>query len=943
MRFYEDVTKTSENRLKPRSYYIPSGKSEYKLLNGIWDFHYYKKDIDIEENITEWDKIEVPSCWQLLGYENPNYSNTNYPYPCDPPFVPDDNPCGVYKRDFTLDSVWGKVYFVFEGVASCAVLYINGEKVGFTEGNHLQAEFDITPFVKKGVNTVCAYVYKWCCGSYLEDQDFFRFNGIFRDCYILQRPENHLTDIDVHSVDNKIISVNADGTSNISVYDMSGKLLHTKQNTSSADFEIKSPVLWNAEKPYLYTVMLEKDGEIIEIKCGIRSIKIGNDYSLLINGCAVKLHGVNHHDTDAKKGWCQTNEDLRKDLLLMKSLNINCVRTSHYPPTPEFLCMCDEIGLYVVLECDLETHGFLRRYPDVGYAYDVEDDIWPCQNPVWKNEFVERMKRSAILNRNHASIVMWSTGNESGYGKNHEAQIEWLKTLNDNRLIHCEDASRKGDLSKISVYSGMYIPLNEWEDAANNPKINMPLFLCEYSHAMGNGPGDVYHYNKLFDKYPKMIGGCIWEWADHTVIENGVPKYGGDFKGELTNDYNFCCDGMVFADRTFKAGSYEVKAAYQPLSTEYENGILKITNRFDFTNLSECELLYTVEADGKAIKSGKIPVDTAPHKTTEIPLDLKNIKAKLGAFINCTLIKDESEIASTQNAIPFEKIQPEKSALPADFTETDKEIIFSGNNFKYVFSKHYGTFTSMVINGKEQLADRIKLTAWRAPTDNEKNVKFKWGFYDIWQGENIDRAFNKVYSTENKNGKITVEASLSGVSRLPLVKYTVNICVSSDGKAQISMHGNVRQQAYWLQRLGFETSLPSDITDFSYYAYGPFESYCDMHYASKISKFTSSRDAEYVNYVMPQEHGNHFGAKELTIGEMKVTADNFEFNVSKYTANDLEAAKHIDELECDGLTHLRIDYKNSGLGSNSCGPKLEEEYRLCEKEIDFSFNIEPKE
>ena len=356
-RIYENLQKTSENRLSPRSYYIPKGVSEYQLLNGEWSFAYFKRDIDVPENITEWDKITVPSCWQILGYENPNYTNINYPYPCDPPYVPDDNPCGIYEKEFTLSSVWGKVYFVLEGVSSCGFLWVNGEYVGFTQGSHLQAEFDITDFVKSGKNIIRVKVLKWCVGSYLEDQDCFRFNGIFRDCYILQRPNNHIKDIDIIPNSNNF-SIKLDSIANVKIFE-GEKLLCEKKSVKEFTYSPENPILWNAEKPFLYRIEIEKDGEIITLKSALRDITVSKKYELLINGQSVKLHGVNHHDTHPNNGWCQTNEELRKDLELMKKLNINCVRTSHYPPTPAFLEMCDEIGLYVVLETGFRMYRII--------------------------------------------------------------------------------------------------------------------------------------------------------------------------------------------------------------------------------------------------------------------------------------------------------------------------------------------------------------------------------------------------------------------------------------------------------------------------------------------------------------------------------------------------------------------------------------------------------
>lgn len=939
MRFYENPQKTSENRLAPRSFYIPEGKSEYMLLNGTWRFKFYPLDIDVEKGITEWDSIEVPSCWQLKGYENPNYCNVNYPYPVDQPYVQDENPCGVYERDFEIAKKWGRIYYILEGVSSCATVYINGQYVGFTEGSHLQAEFDITDYAVEGKNTVRVDVLKWCCGSYLEDQDFFRYNGIFRDTYILQRPENHITDVRVEAKDG-VITVNADKASKIELFDAEGNSFGFGENANKAEFSIENPVFWNAEKPYLYTVKIECEGEIITQKTAFRTIEINEEGELLINGVSVKLHGVNHHDTHKYNGWCQTEEELLADLKLMKKLNINCVRTAHYPPTPKFLDMCDELGFYVILETDIECHGFLRRNANVGYRFDIEDEFWPGTDPKWEKEHIERMQRAALLNINHVSIIMWSTGNESGHGPNHISMIKWLRTLNDGRLIHCEDASRKGDNSNVDVVSWMYPSFENIQEYLDNPENKKPYFLCEYSHAMGNGPGDVYHYNELFYKHKRLIGGCVWEWADHVVTDNGVEKYGGDFEGEITNDGNFCCDGMLFADRSFKAGTLEVKAAYQPMYTELNGNTLTVTNRYDFTSFEGFKFVYTVEKDGIVIAEQAFELKTQPHESEAIEIELPEATASYGIYLKCRMLSGDEEIAHTEHEIECETEKSQPKAL-AELCEDDRNIYCNADGFKYTFSKLYGNFTSLVINDEEQLDSRIKLTAWRAPTDNDRNIKYRWGNYNIWQGENLDCLFSKVYECSVIDGKIKVLGSIGGISRKPFFRYSLEISVFSDGAIEFNLNGNVRESVVWLPRLGFEFTMNGSGKEFAYYGSGPYESYSDMCHASSVGLYNSNADKEYVNYVMPQEHGNHTMAKMLSIGNMKFTSDTtFDFNVSDYSSEMLTKAMHTDELEKDGKTHVRIDYKNSGLGSNSCGPSLPEQFQLNEKEISFKFKIE---
>jgi len=940
MRIYEDVLKTSENRLPQRAYYIPQGNAEYTLLNGQWRFAYYPCDIDVPETIAQWDSISVPSCWQLLGYENPNYTNINYPYPCDIPYVPDANPCGVYEREFQLESLWGRVYYVLEGVSSCAFVYVNGKYVGFTQGSHLQAEFDITQFVVQGTNTLRVKVLKWCCGSYLEDQDFFRFNGIFRDTYLLQRPQDHLTDVSVWTQGNTIC-VKADRQADITVFDAEGERLGFAGTAQEAAFEIANVIPWNAEKPCLYTVKLERGGEVITQKTGFRTVEVSKKCELLINGVPVKLRGVNHHDTDPVNGWCQAQEQLRRDLELMKKLNINCVRTSHYPPTPAFLEMCDEMGFYVILETDIETHGILRRYANVAYRFDVESEDWPGTDPRWRKEHLERMERAVNRDKNHCSIIMWSTGNESGHGPNHEAMIDWLHSLKDGRLVHCEDASRKGDYSRADVISNMYHDVQKLQNMASDPNIRRPIMLCEYAHAMGNGPGDVWDYNEVFNQYPNIIGGCVWEWADHTVVVDGVQRYGGDFEGELTHDENFCCDGMVFSDRSLKAGSYEVKAAYQPMHTELQGNVLKVTNRYDFTDLSECALYCSVAADGEVVWEDKLSISLAPHETAEIPLPIENYASKYAVYLTCTLVKDGETVALTQHKLSENRRVP--AAEGSAFTvEKPYEVIFAGEGFRYVFSKQFGTFTSMVVNGEEQLAEPVRLSVWRAPTDNDKNIKVFWGSYNIWQGENFDKLFSKVYNCTVTDGCIHVDASLAGVSRKPFFRYALQVKVNCDGVITVNLEGNVREKVVYLPRFGFEFTLPKENMNFRYYGCGPMESYSDLRHGSTVGMYESTAEAEYVPYVRPQEHGNHVDVRMLQIGKLLFESDDaFCCNVSKFSIDAIDKAEHTDELLSDGKTHLRIDYKVSGIGSASCGPELMEKYRVSERNITFGFTISP--
>lgn len=942
MRFYEDLKKISENRLNQRCYYIPQGISKYTSLNGTWKFKFFKRDIDADIARGEWDEIPVPSCWQLHGYEKPNYTNINYPYPTDPPYVPDDNPCGIYQREFEIIDDSMMHYFVLEGVSSCARVWINDQYIGYTQGSHLQAEFDITKAVRKGRNTVRIQVLKWCSGSYLEDQDFFRFNGIFRDVYVLSRPKGHINDIFIRT-DGCTVFADFDGQANVLLFD--GEKLLSKANAlNTVKFVVDNPKMWNAEQPYLYRLEFECNNEKIVQHFGFRTITVSNKGELLINGKAVKLKGVNHHDTHPHNGWCMTEDELRQDLLLMKKLNINTVRTAHYPPHPKFLDMCDELGFYVVLETDLETHGFVRRYANVQYRYDVESPDWPCNDPKWLDSFMDRMIRAVERDKNHVSIIMWSTGNESGHGPNHMEMINWTKKRDSSRLIHCEDASREGESDHADVFSAMYMSIGNMEEYALDDTKKQPMFLCEYSHAMGNGPGDVCDYWDIINKYPKLIGGCVWEWCDHTVVVDGVQKYGGDWN-ELTHDGNFCCDGMVFSDRSLKAGSLEVKTAYQPMKTDYKDGNLHITNLLDFTNLDTYEFKFEIQVDEKVIQTKTLRVNVEPAQTVILPLELNVPEScRLGCYINTYLVDQQGEVmAQCQHLLQTQVVSFVNDSPLLELFEDERNIYAAGDGFEYTFSKQYGNFSSIKINNREQLLDVIRLTAWRAPTDNDRKIKYLWGKYDEWRGENLNVAFSKVYSCNIEDGFIKVEASLAGISRMPFFRYVLTVEIRQNGSIKWALTGKVRQNCVWLPRLGFEFKTQYANDKFWYYGMGPKESYCDMYRHAKMGWYESDAKSEYVPYVMPQEHGNHTQTKKLRLQSgMTFYADNvFDFRVSHYSTEQLDLAQHTDELREDNATHVRIDYKVSGLGSNSCGPELLEKYRLNEKDINFSMIMIP--
>ncbi len=930
MRKYEDLSFIHENTLPPRAHYIPYDSMEKALagdkesskyyipLNGEWQFRYYSRDIDCPREITDWDTVNVPSCWQTTGYEKPYYTNVNYPYVIDPPYVPDDNPVGVYRRVILMsdEQAMLRCYIVFEGVSSCVELLVNGEYVGFSSVSHSTSEFAVE--LRAGENEIIARVYKWCVGSYLEDQDCFRNNGIFRDVYLLCRPEGHLHDLEV-GYDDKSLWCDYPYT----LFDAKGK-----------EVCVQSPTLWNAEKPYLYTAVVEHAGEYIPIKVGFRTQSISPRGELQINGVSVKLKGVNHHDTHPNKGYCQTEDELREELQLMKRLNINCIRTSHYPPQPIFMELCDELGFYVIDEADMETHGFAERF--VGCGYD-DSPIWPCKNKMWLGAHLDRVERLWARDKNHTSVVMWSLGNESNYGENFAKMAELLRKkdtkMGFSRLIHyenCYDKENKfsvPDPETVDVVSRMYATVEEIMAYIAITKDKRPYFLCEYSHAMGNGPGDIGDYWEYIYKTPQVIGGCIWEWADHVApLGEGKYGYGGDF-GEPTHDGNFCVDGLVFADRTPKSGSLEAKAVYAPMAAEWEDGRLILQNRYDFTDFYECDISYEYTADGKCVSSGKIMLDTRPHQRTSVRLDIEPLKCKYGAYLNVYLRKDGYEYAAKQIKLSDGEQIPSGEGS-AQIYPCGEMAIIRGEGFEHKFNMHYGRLEC--IDGLTE--SPLSLTVWRAPTDNDRKIKKRW------IEERYDRCVSKTYEAKIKRNTITVRGALGGISRLKFLDYTASYTFFADGRIDVALHGEFDISHEFLPRLGFEFKIAAE--QLEYFGYGPCEAYVDMRNAAKMGMYKTCAAREYVDYVKPQEHGNHFGTRYLSVGGYSFVSDEgFEFCASRYTSRELTERAHNFELREDKYTNLRIDYKVSGIGSNSCGATLSEKYRLNDSQIDFRFSV----
>lgn len=979
------------NRKPARAYYIPFATTEtalmhhkgmspyYKLLNGTWQFSYYDKYSDAPDNFhtldfdsSTWTSIPVPSNWQMHGYDKPHYTNVNYPFPVNPPYVPNENPAGLYIKEFTLPENWAnkEVSINFEGVNACFYIWLNGTYIGYSQGTHIPAEFDLSHALVKGTNKLAVKVLKWCDGSYLEDQDFYRLSGIFRDVYLLARTPHAIRDICARptldeTYTNGILKVNVDFTGEdpsefeASLFDAKGQLLMTK-TVSCTDFTFEVPNVrkWTAETPVLYTLVLHHQDEYIPIQIGFRKLEVASNGALLINGTPVKLKGVNRHDSHPDLGHYTPVSHMIEDLMIMKRHNVNTIRTSHYPNTPEFLRLCNEYGFYVVDEADLETHG----------TYAASDCNILTNDPVWKDAYVDRMIRMVERDKNHPCIIMWSLGNESFMGANHVAMATWAKWRDDSRLIHYEGTAANGLVDGkphpcVDVVSHMYASPEECEKQGQETEDMRPFFQCEYSHAMGVGPGDLKDYWDLFYKYPRLIGGCVWEWCDHSVRQTDEEDkdffvYGGYF-GEFPHDGNFCVDGLVSPDRVPHTGLKDYKHVIQPVQVEAKDlstGTLTLTNRYDFLDLSHLALEWTVTKDGIEIESGIVQdLDIYPHTTEDITLGYTHTHTKDGDYyLNLSFVQKTStpwasrgyEVAFAQ----FELAVASKISIPVVSTlecvQTAQHITLIGEDFKYSFNTFTGSFESLTSNGVELLAACPQVSVWRAPTDNDRNI------YHTWHGQMMHCSTSHVYQAGIREKtphfvKLEVRYALGGPSVRPLLEGVTTYTVWANGEIEVAMDAQVRDNLDVLPRFGLELHMPQGNEQVTYFGMGPNENYIDLCRSAHMGLFHTTVNDLYEPYIKPQECGNHTHVKWALIQNQRGVGlifkgdSEFNFSALHYTAHDLSDTPMAHLLKPRKETIVHIDYRQTGIGSNSCGPRLAEKYAFNEKEIHFAFSMQP--
>ena len=1004
-RYYEDLNMLHDNTLPARSYYIPASErrndlvenrehsDRFQLLNGEWDFKYFESIYDVTDAFYEssydtsgFDKISVPGVWQMAGYDNHQYTNIRYPFPFDPPYVPQDIPCGAYVHTFSYqkEEKAPKAFLNFEGVDSCFYVWLNGVYVGYSQVPHAASEFDVSSLLQEGENTLGVLVLKWCDGSYLEDQDKFRMSGIFRDVYLLKRPERAIRDYRMTTkVEKDSATVKMEFRfslpveTEVTIEDKYGAVVTRGDISQDGTLELNvlNPVLWNTENPYLYTIILTTKDEVIVDHIGFRTIEI-KDKVIYFNGEKIKFRGVNRHDSDPETGFVVGVNQIKTDLTLMKEHNFNAIRSSHYPNAPYFYQMCDRYGFMVINEADIEAHGpfMLYRKEDTDWNRFRRWNEKIADDPAWEQAIIDRVQLMVERDKNRSCIIMWSMGNESAYGCNFEKALKWTKEFDPDRITQYESARyRNYDITynyeDLDLYSRMYPSLKEIQEYLEKDGTK-PFLLVEYCHCMGNGPGDFEDYFQMIQSDDRMCGGFVWEWCDHAIAhgraENGktIYHYGGDH-GEVIHDSNFCMDGLVYPDRTPHTGLLEYKNVYRParvVSYDEKGGELVLHNYMDFDDLKDyVEISYEMAQDGLTVEKGKLPaISAAPHSEAKVELKLQ-IPASGRVYLKLIyrpkkelplleaghiLGFDEIKLANTdgKNTQAVKWLKRESATGNISVKETDLQITLQAKDFSYALDKRTGLFTQLQFTGRNYMNHPMELNIWRAPTDNDMYIK------EEWKKAHYDEAYTRAYQIEvlqNKHGVLIME-HVAVVAATVQKILDVELIWKIDGNGKItSMISATKDEEFPdLPRFGVRLFLDKKLGDVSYFGMGPQESYRDKHQASSHGCYHSKVNQMHEDYIRPQENGSHFDCDYVEIanaqfGIATVSQQTFSFNASLYTQEALERAAHNYELEESDSTVLCIDYALNGIGSNSCGPVVLDKYRFDDTAFRFRFELIP--
>ncbi len=1017
LNFHKSLEHLHVNCEKPRAYFIPyqnektasednrSKSYNFISLCGDWDFKFYPSLSSLTEeellSCDEFGKITVPRSWQSdlgKGYDTPNYLNVRYPFPVDPPHVPTNNPCGLYRREIFIhkDMLEKQIYINFEGVDSCFYLYINDKFAGYSQVSHMTSEIDITDLLHEGINTVKVLVLKWCDGTYLEDQDKFRYSGIFREVFLLLRDKTHITDVyNRISVDEDLanakinveISTNGKTAVSYKLISPDGETVESGETVvdggGEIEIDISAPALWCDEDPALYALFIASGSEHLCFDLGLKRIEV-KDGVVFINGKKVKLKGVNRHDSHPILGSATPLDHILEDLYIMKRHNVNAIRTSHYPNDPRFLGLCDKLGFYVVSEADIETHGMS--------VWGVDNWDGLTDSPDWTAAYLDRAERMFERDKNHACVVMWSVGNESGVGRNFKAMGEFFQSRMPGCIVHCEDVSRRRyqnflkdlngkvddetaarelDCPWIGVESRMYPKYEETEELYMKRNVfPKPFFMCEYSHAMGNSPGCLKDYWNLIYKYDQFLGGCVWEFTDHASADGdnryGDPHYmyGGDYRDD-PSDANFCVDGLVYPDRRPHTGLMEYKNIIKPLLITFdkETDTVTVKSRRYYVSLADYDLNWKIEKNGKTVAEGTFgAIDIAPQETADYKLNIDmttlsgtNAYLMVSAVQNCdtpwekrgyeigfeqfVICEDSAEESVIDSFTPY-------SAINCDENEFD--IIITTASTVYKVNKARGVIYSIVDNGKELLSSAIEPTIWRAPTDNDRIIK------NTWFTHNFHRANAKAYGCEiaeitDKSVTVVADMALVAPIIMPIAKMKTTYVFFAEGGVSVTVDAKRCPQIKApLPRFGVQFSMPEGTENLRYFGRGPVESYIDKRWASYEGLFESKVSDHFENYVKPQENMAHADTKWMQVASLTGhgftvarTENDFSFNCSHYTPLMLTFTGHNYELKPLKETVVNIDYRHAGIGSASCGPELDNRFKLSDENMVLKFRLIP--
>ena len=964
---WEDHRITGIGRREARTAFYKDSQKKISL-NGEWDFKYVDAPELSPEGFEQsgacegWDKIDVPSVWQLRGYDKMHYTDVLYPFPVNPPHVPDENPTGIYKKTVVLDEQWMEKDTVlkFHGVDSAFDVWVNGKHVGFGKVSRLPSEFDIT-----------VRVYKWSDGTYLEDQDMWWLSGIYRDVELINEEKNAVLDLRVNgTLDDSYkngfftagITMKQAGTNLGWKLSYKGKTVLEGELVSEGkdiciEAEIPEVHTWTAETPELYEFTVMTENQEVTVRCGFRKIEI-KDKNFRVNNQVILLNGVNHHDYNPREGRRVTREQMESDIRLMKQYNINAVRCSHYPANEYFYDLCDEYGLYVINEADLECHGFEW----------VENYTWITDDETWKDAYVDRSVRMVKRDRNHPSIIMWSMGNESAFGCNFRSAAEAIRELDDTRLVHYE-----GDFEAevTDVYSTMYTRLKGLKEIAEYQiKGDKPHVMCEYGHAMGNGPGGLKAYQDMYRKYKRLQGGFLWEWYDHGIYteekDKKYYKYGGNY-GDFPTNGNFCIDGILMPDRTPSPGMEEYKQIIAPVEiTAVEGSMnkLQIRNYYDFLNLDTTTLYWEVKAEDQTIQDGIVEgLSVAPHegKIITLPITAFELQENTDYYLNLTVCQKEErnyapagyEIKKVQIPMQIRKdgFSVRETADKLQVTEGQGVLTVENSRVTAKFSTVFGKLISFGKDGKEYLTEGPRMNVYRATIDNDMYKKEDWMNKYFIQKPVEETEY---VSCLKEDDKVIVQIGtfFSCYNQSWGFECDYTYTVYSCGQMKVEIQGKAVQRGKlepaFLPRIGVIMKGNKNFQKAMWYGMGPGESYVDSKAASIMGIYENTVDGMMTDYVFPQENGHHEQVKWFRIGDGKdgllcKMEEKLGLNLANYTDESLEKAQHPFEIEKADDVIIHLDYRQSGLGSNSCGEEQLEENKVKLQDFAMAFTVQAAE